>query len=115
MSTKREKCRNCGAILRHDKTSDQYDPEYCSAKCRKQDGVDPLSGAEVVSTAINAGRVASLKDYNKRSTDYHRRLEPEKLNWGVKLNAPQLKQAGLRANRVPIPGDWDFVEESGDE
>ena len=110
---KREKCRNCEAVLKHDKASDQYDPEYCSAKCRVADGAERLPESEATSAAIDSGRVATLEDYKKRSADYCRRFEPERLNWGAPLNAPQLKQAGLRANRQPIPGDWDFeVKES---
>ncbi|KKM94509.1 hypothetical protein LCGC14_1197650, partial [marine sediment metagenome] len=38
---KREKCRKCGAKLKHDKTSEQYDPEYCSGLCRRKDGSEP--------------------------------------------------------------------------
>lgn len=34
-------------------------------------------------------------------------VNPE-LNYGPYLTAPQLERAGLKANRVPIPGDSDY-------
>ena len=53
--SKREECRNCGAKLRHDKTSDQYDPEYCSGLCRKKDGADPyVKSAEEKAMVVEA-------------------------------------------------------------
>jgi len=36
------------------------------------------------------------------------RTNPSTLNTGKPMAAHQLKQAGLKANRVPIPGDWDY-------
>ena len=36
------------------------------------------------------------------------RTNPELINTGPPMAAHQLKQAGLKANRVPIPGDWDY-------
>ncbi|KKK96751.1 hypothetical protein LCGC14_2659610, partial [marine sediment metagenome] len=83
---KREECRNCGAKLKHDKTSDQYDPEYCSGLCRKGDGAEPYikspeEQAMVVEVTRKA-RPASLEDYKKNvPSKYARRFEPEKLNW----------------------------------
>ena len=112
----REECRGCGAKLRHDKTSDQYDPEYCSGKCRKEDGSEPYvrSAKEkaLVVQATTKKRPASLEDYKKNvPSKYARRFEPEKLNWSKnEMNDEELKQAGFRANRKPIPGDWDYRE-----
>ena len=112
--SKREECRKCGAKLRHDKTSDQYDPEYCSGKCRKEDGSEPYvkSAAEqaLVVEVTKKAKPASLEDYKKNvPSKYARRFEPEKLNWSSNvMNEDELKQAGFRANREPIPGDWDF-------
>lgn len=113
---KREKCRKCGAKLKHDKTSDQYDPEYCSGKCRKEDGVEPyVKSAEeqaMVVEVTKKARPASLEDYKKNvPSKYARRFEPEKLNWSKNvMDEEELKQAGFRANREPIPGDWDYEE-----
>ena len=38
-----------------------------------------------------------------------RRTNPDSLNWGPHMTSDQLHEAGLKANRVPIPGDWDYV------
>ncbi len=111
---KRKECRKCGAKLKHDKTSDQYDPEYCSGKCRREDGSPPyVKTAEekaAVVVAVKKKKPASLEGYKKGvPANYARRFEPEKLNWSVnKMNEEELKQAGFRANREPIPGDWDY-------
>ncbi len=37
-----------------------------------------------------------------------RRTNPDSLNYGAYLTADQLHDAGLKANRVPIPGDSDY-------
>lgn len=50
----------------------------------------------------------SLEHYQACPDQYCPRQEPEKLNWGPWLTSKELKQAGLKANRVPIPGDWDY-------
>jgi hypothetical protein len=113
---KRTECRKCGAKLRHDKTSDQYDPEYCSGKCRKEDGAEPyVKSAEeqaMVVEVTKKARPASLEDYKKNvPSKYARRFEPEKLNWSKNvMNEDELIQAGFRANREPIPGDWDYED-----
>jgi len=113
---KRESCRYCGAKLRHDKTSDQYDPEYCSGLCRKRDGAEPYvktpeEQAMVIEVKKKA-RPASLEDYKKNvPSKYARRFEPEKLNWSEnEMSEEELEQAGFRANRKPIPGDWDYKD-----
>ena len=112
----RNECRKCGAKLKHDKTSDQYDPEYCSGKCRKEDGsgayVKSAEEKAMVVQATTKKRPASLEDYKKNvPSKYARRFEPEKLNWSKnEMNEDDLKQAGFRANRKPIPGDWDYEE-----
>ena len=40
---------------------------------------------------------------------YATRTNPDKLNTGAWMNSEQLAQAGFSANRVPIPGDTDYV------
>ncbi len=115
---KREECRKCGAKLRHDKTSDQYDPEYCSGLCRRKDGAEPyVKSAEeqaMVVEVTKKAKPASLEDYKKNvPSKYARRFEPEKLNWSKNvMNEEELKQAGFRANREPIPGDWDYEQDA---
>jgi len=112
----RQECRKCGAKLKHDKTSDQYDPEYCSGLCRKKDGSPPyVKTAEeqaMVVEVVKKKKPASFEEYKKNvPSKYARRFQPEKLNWSAnKMNEEQLKQAGFRANREPIPGDWDYED-----
>ncbi len=114
--SRREKCRKCDAKLKHDKTSDQYDPEYCSGKCRRADGLEPyVKSAEEQAAVVEVTKKvkpASLEDYKRNvPSKYARRFEPEKLNWSKnEMNEEELKQAGFRANRKPIPGDWDYEE-----
>ncbi len=110
---KREDCRKCGAKLRHDKTSEQYDPEYCSGLCRKNDGSEPyVKTAEEQAMVVKEAKLiapASFKDYEKNvGGRYVRRFKPEELNWGEPMSASELLQAGFRANREPIKGDWDY-------
>lgn len=31
------------------------------------------------------------------------------MNWGPWRNSAQLERVGLKCNRVPIPGDWDYA------
>lgn len=124
----RNKCRFCGNERKEG--VQWYDEDYCSGKCKKDDGghVEPR-----VERAKYTGEKASLEDYlfdwprdlgkkdkmgqrvkGRTPKRYHRRFEPERLNWGEPLSAPDLKQAGLRANRQPIPGDWDYVEKEAE-
>ncbi len=110
---KREKCRKCGAKLKHDKTSEQYDPEYCSGLCRRKDGSEPyVKTAEEQAMVVKEAKLiapATFKDYEKNvGGRYVRRFEPEKLNWGEPMSDHDLLQAGFRANREPIDGDWDY-------
>ncbi len=57
--------------------------------------------------ALIDGR-GGLADYYANPDKYIPRTEPDKLNWGPWLNTAELNVAGLKANRVPIPGDWDY-------
>ncbi len=50
----------------------------------------------------------SYAHYMNNPDKYVTRREPEKLNWGPWLDVAGLEQAGLKANRVAIPGDWDY-------
>lgn len=102
------KCRNCGAEKKEG--VNWHDGEYCSGKCYSADG-----GSIPKAHTVKSLQKASLADYkqDKRNIRYRRRYQPEKLNWGEPLDASQLKQAGFRANRKPIPCDWDFVVEEG--
>ncbi len=110
------KCRYCKA----GKRNDPADPLYCSGRCRGLDGAEPLGKPVVDMQATEALVIAekvapnpekaSYEDYIARPYAYHRRLGAERLNWGEHLDGKQLLQAGLKTDRVAIPGDWDFVE-----
>ena len=105
------KCKrhDCGATKRNN----PLDKDYCSGKCRAKDGAEPVAEPELTAEeAAKVQRVASLDDYMKHGKDYVRRLEPEKLNWGItKMDSAQLKQCGYRSNRVSLQGDWDYEVE----
>ncbi len=49
-----------------------------------------------------------LQFYYNHPDKYVQRREPEKLNWGPWLNPANLRSLGFKANRVSIPGDWDY-------
>lgn len=119
----RQKCRCCENERKPNVV--WYDDDYCSGKCKKLDGGKILPPIEQVRFS---GDVASLEDYildypknlggkdargqrikGRNPKRYRRRFDPERLNWGESLLPAQLKQAGLRANREPIPGDFDFL------
>lgn len=122
---RRNKCRFCGNVRKEGVK--WYDDEYCSGKCKQADGgaIPPAAQRD-----RDIGIEASLEDYfldypknlgekdargqrikGRTPKRYRRRFDPHKLNWGEPMNAPHLKQAGLRANRQPIPGDFDYVRE----
>lgn len=114
------KCKQCDNAL----TGRQR--EYCSDKCRKQasrtkptheDGPgSPNADKMVVEHPPNADisergqrtRTASFDDYWENPNDYVSRQEPDKLNWGAWMSSQQLSAAGLKGNRVTLPGDWDY-------
>ncbi len=54
-------------------------------------------------------RTASISDYWEHPNDYGSRRDPDSLNWGPWMDAIELAQAGLKGNRVTLPGDWDYV------
>lgn len=120
----RSKCRFCGNERKEG--VEWYDDDYCSGKCKKQDGgeIPPKAKPDKLSRAA-----ASFEDYmldypknlgekdkhgqrikGRKPKLYSRRNDPEKLNWGDPMSESELKQAGFRVNRKPIPGDWDFAE-----
>ena len=121
----RDKCRNCGC--KRGEGGEWYDDEYCSGKCKKADGGRiPPAPQRVKEAGKKASLADYLLDYPKRLGEkdrhgqrikgripkiYRRRYEPERLNWGEPLSRDELEQAGFRANRVPIPGDFDYTPE----
>ena len=61
-----------------------------------------------------AAKPVSLADYladQENQTGYYaERTGAEKLNWCEPMSRMELDQAGLKANRQSIPGDWDYTE-----
>ncbi len=53
--------------------------------------------------------VCTIAHYYANPSKYIQRREPDKLNWGPWMNMAELEQAGLKANRVSVPGDWDYA------
>ena len=56
----------------------------------------------------NTVLAGSIEHYRANPDMYIQRQEPDRLNWGPRLNFNELNQAGKKANRVAIPGDWDY-------
>ncbi len=95
---------------------------FCSGTCKKryqrtsgtnvpvEVGQRP-SGTEVGQGAIiNEESVVSYENYLKYQPlgMYATRANPETLNWGAWMDKAQLKQNGKTANRVTLPGDWEY-------
>lgn len=86
---------------------------FCSGTCKKRyqraSGTDvPV---EVGQEQVGQGEsvpVVSYAHYMNNLSKYAIRREPELLNWGPWMNSQQLAMAGLKANRVAVPGDWDY-------
>jgi hypothetical protein len=60
-------------------------------------------------------RTASLEHYYANPNQYATRTNPEALNWGKPMSLNQLRAANIKANRVTIPGDWDYTTEQPPE
>ena len=75
----------------------------------KSHPADVTPEGEALLREIFGSGPASLGDYlDDHGRKYATRTEPDKLNWGPWMNSEALERAGLRANRVSIPGDWDY-------
>ncbi len=70
--------------------------------------VTPVTDGVTVEAEGSRSITVGLDDYLSRPEAYITRREPEKLNWGPWMDMAGLEQAGLKANRVAIPGDWDY-------
>lgn len=105
------------------KTAAQRQKDYRDKKRNAQRGenvtrvtVEPERNAlppELVEQCIDTDNLsASLEHYLTCPDQYATRTMPDKINWGPWMNSQQLERAGLKANRVPIPGDWDYEGEA---
>ena len=70
--------------------------------------------AEIMDVSVPAlevevcGMITGLLHYTANPNMYVERNEPDKLNWGEYMDRDELKRRGFKANRVSIPGDWDY-------
>lgn len=78
------KCKYCNSEIAGKKV-------YCDDKCRM---------------AFN--RINPNSQPEHEPEHYATRTNPDTLNYGKPMKAHQLERAGLKANRVPIPGDHDY-------
>ena len=70
----------------------------------KQKGVTSEGVTECDKESVRA----SLEHYWSHPDLYATRTDAESLNWGKYMNSQELKDNGFRANRVSLPGDWDY-------
>ena len=127
-------CKNCGKEFDQRKSTNLYCGNACKQSAYRNNRNTPtvtdvtVTNPECVTvnkeaqaalhrTAENIhsvmeqqARTASYQDTIDNPNDYAARaLSMDDLNWGPYMTAEQLEQAGLRGNRVTIPGDWDYV------
>ena len=57
---------------------------------------------------LEDGGVGAFLHYTSNPDMYIERCEPDKLNWGKWMNRVELERYSFKANRVSIPGDWDY-------
>lgn len=96
---------------------------FCSGTCKKRHqrlqrasgtdvpvevGQEQVGQIECVPVGPGVLVQVGLDDYYTNPDKYAIRLEPDKLNWGAWIDSEALERAGLKANRVSIPGDWDY-------
>ncbi len=101
--------------------------KYCSPSCKvaynrnkgksietnRNNEAGPVQNDEVVIDANSNLMVISLEHYLANviiegQTSYAERTHPEKLNWGPRMDTADLASSPYLANRVPIPGDFDY-------
>lgn len=85
------------------------DPDY-----KPKASVTPLREGTIPSLAVEQSQMitpepTALDHYYANPDMYVTRNNPELLNWGKPMLLMGLQQAGLKANRVPIPGDHDYA------
>ena len=92
---------------------------WCGDACRKKssriqvghnDKSDTIK-SDIPKSDTQVGHItpATLDDYHDPDgRNYAARTNPELLNWDKPMTLSQLNSAGLKANRVSIPGDWDY-------
>ena len=83
--------------------------KYCSDTCKTLYNRNKGVTETVTSAAVTPAVTVSLEHYRNNPAKYcTTRTNPDLLNWDEPMSAMELHQAGLTANRVPIPGDHDY-------
>ena len=93
---------------------------FCGKSCRAQhsrrnkssatsEAQQLINQADEVIRDCESLKPPTLADYNDPDgRKYATRANPQLLNWGPTMRLGELKASGLVANRVTIPGDWDY-------
>ena len=95
---------------------------YCSDTCKTLYNRNKKSvTTPVVTETVTVGGVSclrkdlvpcghdfSLKVFHDNPSDFAIRDKPEKLNWGPWMSLSELESSSFIANRVSIPGDFDY-------
>ena len=100
----RNKNRNAPVTIEPDSVtiSEIVTPEECLVITK------PTSTEFKQVLADEAHEFDGLQHYRDNPASYAPRANADRLNWGAWMNADQLHTARLTANRVSIPGDWDY-------
>jgi hypothetical protein len=94
------RCKQCNSEYEPKRATSQY----CSPSCRVKAGRVSVTDQPGVSvTEVSVTQPESL------SVTIATRTNPDQLNYGKPLSLHELNKAGLKANRVPIPGDHDYT------
>ncbi len=115
-------CRNCAKLL--PESTGGRKRHYCNDACRmaykrksEQSKTNKVESEQVSPEGLTVSwdrSVISLEHYKANPDKYAQRTHPDRLNWGVLMTASELNKAGLSANRVTIPGDFDYVPPKGE-
>lgn len=104
MQCKWDKCSN------ESRTRSQFCSETCSKRHRRNSDkpgqIEPEVGQN---DASNPDKPNPDNEVGQNPDKMAIRTNPDNINYGTHMSAGELKQAGLTANRVPIPGDADYT------
>ena len=114
------KCKHCGKEFTSKR---KVGATTCSDKCRQarrrqlktsvtniRDTIDmDVTLAPVTDKPVtDKSKQVTLEHYYANPDQYATRARPQLLNWGEWMTTDELVLAGFIANRVSIPGDWDY-------
>jgi hypothetical protein len=91
----------------------QITPDKSDKSDKSQPGQQPGQDTTKIKsfTVLAQGHkvTTALDHYNANPDRYVARTNPELLNYGKPMSMAALSKAGLKANRVSIPGDHDYT------